>query len=150
MKSLFDTEAYNEVKNRINAIPVDSSPQWGKMNAGQMFKHCQTPFDIINGTVEFNIKVGFFKKLMFSMMKSMMYNDKLWKQSVPTPKEFVIDYKVDTNAERENLLSKVDQFHERKKQEQWEPHPIFGNFKKDQWGKMNYKHLDHHLRQFGV
>jgi hypothetical protein len=150
MKSLFETESYNEVKNRINAIPEGSAPQWGKMNAGQMFKHCQTPFDIIDGTVEFNVKVGFFKKLIFSMMKSMMYNDKLWKQSVPTPKEFVIDYEVDPAQEREKLLSKVHRFHQRKDQEQWDPHPVFGKFKKDQWGKMNYKHLDHHLRQFGV
>ena len=150
MQSLFDTDTYNEVKSRINSLSEDSKPKWGKMNVGQMFKHCQTPFDIINGTVKFNNKVGFIKKLMFSMMKSVMYNDKLWKQNVPTPKEFVIDYDVDTEAERKNLLTKVDQFHERKNQEQWDPHPIFGKFKKDQWGKMNYKHLDHHLRQFGV
>jgi hypothetical protein len=150
MKSLFYTEAYNEVKNRIKTISEDSTPVWGKMNAGQMFKHCQTPFDIIDGTIEFNVKIGFIKKLIFSMMKSMMYNDKLWKQSVQTPREFVIDYEVDTSTEREKLLIKVDHFHNRKDQEIWNPHPIFGKFKKDQWGKMNYKHLDHHLRQFGV
>ncbi len=84
------------------------------------------------------------------MMKSMMYNDKLWRHNVPTGKEFVIDYTVDFNQEKTNLLTMVDQFHERKNQEEWNPHPVFGNFKKEQWGKMNYKHLDHHLRQFGV
>ncbi|NND11366.1 MAG: DUF1569 domain-containing protein, partial [Flavobacteriaceae bacterium] len=33
---------------------------------------------------------------------------------------------------------------------EWEPHPSFGYYTKDQWGKTQYKHLDHHLRQFGV
>ena len=84
------------------------------------------------------------------MMKPMMYNDKLWRQNVPTGKEFIIDYEVDFNQEKTNLLSMINQFHERKNQETWNPHPIFGSFKKEQWGKMQYKHLDHHLRQFGV
>ena len=80
----------------------------------------------------------------------MMYNDRLWKQSVPTPREFVVDYKVNPSEERQKLLSKIEQFHERKNQEDWDPHPVFGKFSREQWGKMNYKHLDHHLRQFGV
>ncbi|MBL0146112.1 MAG: DUF1569 domain-containing protein [Chitinophagaceae bacterium] len=29
-------------------------------------------------------------------------------------------------------------------------HPFFGKFTGDQWGKFMYKHLDHHLQQFGV
>ena len=36
------------------------------------------------------------------------------------------------------------------KTEIWNPHPMFGKFTMEQWGKMEYKHLDHHLRQFGV
>ena len=150
MKSLFDPEAFQEVKDRINAIPDEGTPQWGAMNAGQMFRHCQTPFDIINGTVVFSVKIGIFKRLIFKMMKPMMYNDRLWKQSVPTPREFVVDYKVNPSEERQKLISKIEQFHERKNQEDWDPHPVFGKFSREQWGKMNYKHLDHHLRQFGV
>eukprot|EP01034_Spumella_vulgaris_P011942 gene11942-15193_t len=30
------------------------------------------------------------------------------------------------------------------------PHPFFGKFTPEQWGKGLYKHLDHHLQQFGV
>ncbi|MDZ4803510.1 MAG: DUF1569 domain-containing protein [Candidatus Eisenbacteria bacterium] len=31
-----------------------------------------------------------------------------------------------------------------------EPNPIFGNLSVDEWGKLSWKHLDHHLRQFGA
>ena len=150
MKSLFDSTTLSEVKDRIETISEGTTPNWGKMNSGQMLKHCQIPFNIINGTQEVKFKVGFLKKMIFSMMKPMMYNDKPWKQSVPTGKEFIIDYDVDFNTEKNNLLNLVDQFHDREDQEQWDPHPVFGKFKNDQWGKMNFKHLDHHLRQFGV
>jgi hypothetical protein len=30
------------------------------------------------------------------------------------------------------------------------PHPFFGKLTPEQWGKGTYKHLDHHLKQFGV
>lgn len=30
------------------------------------------------------------------------------------------------------------------------PHPFFGKLTSEQWGKCIYKHLDHHLKQFGV
>lgn len=30
------------------------------------------------------------------------------------------------------------------------PHPFFGKLTSEQWGKGIYKHLDHHLKQFGV
>lgn len=30
------------------------------------------------------------------------------------------------------------------------PHPFFGKLTPEQWGKGLYKHLDHHLNQFGV
>ena len=35
-------------------------------------------------------------------------------------------------------------------EKKWNPHPIFGAFTHQQWGQLQYKHLDHHLRQFGV
>jgi hypothetical protein len=30
------------------------------------------------------------------------------------------------------------------------PHPFFGPLKPQQWAILMYKHVDHHLRQFGV
>ncbi len=30
------------------------------------------------------------------------------------------------------------------------PHPVFGRLSVDDWGRLSWKHLDHHLRQFGL
>ena len=84
------------------------------------------------------------------MFKSSLYDDKPWKQNLPTTKQFkVIDTKHFT-SEKNRLLKKVKQFHDEKLKKEWPPHPMFGEFTKDQWGKLEYKHLDHHLTQFGV
>ena len=150
MKSLFDAETLSEINVRIGKLDNNTTPSWGKMNVGQMVKHCQIPFGVFNGTVKMETKVGFFKKIIFSMMKPLMYNDKPWKKNVPTGKEFIIKGEVDFANERETLLGLVHDFHKRKNQSKWPKHPVFGQFTADQYGKMNYKHLDHHLSQFGV
>jgi hypothetical protein len=31
-----------------------------------------------------------------------------------------------------------------------ERHPVFGKLSKENWSKATWKHLDHHLKQFGV
>ena len=150
MKSLFETESLSEITNRINSLNESTTPDWGKMNAGQMVKHCQIPFGVINGTVKMETKVGFMKKFIFSLMKPLMYNDKPWKKNIPTGKEFIINEEVEFNKEKDVLLDFINEFHKRKTQTEWPPHPVFGKFKTEQWGKMQYKHLDHHLTQFGV
>ena len=150
MKSLFENETINEINTRINSLTEDSKPLWGKMNVGQMLKHSQVPYKVLNGTKKVDSNIGPIKKFIFSMMKPIMYNDKPWKKNIPTGKEFIVTDDVDFTSERKTLLTLVNDFHKKKDQKEWPPHPIFGEFTPEQWGKMSYKHLDHHLKQFGV
>jgi len=79
-----------------------------------------------------------------------MYNDKPWRKGLPTaPQLKVVDDK-DFKEEKAILEQLVDAFHQLDNREVWNPHPLFGKFTKEQYGQMEYKHLDHHLRQFGV
>jgi len=150
MKSLLDKETLSEITNRFGNLDNQTNPKWGKMKASQMVKHCQISFEVLNGTVKMETKVSFIKKIIFSMMKPLMYNDKPWRKNVPTPKEFIISGEVNFTNERETLLNLIHDFHKRKNQSEWPKHPVFGKFTGEQYGKMNYKHLDHHLSQFGV
>ena len=79
-----------------------------------------------------------------------MYNDKPWKKNIPTGKEFIINEEVDFKEEQSKLLKMISEFSKKKNQTHWNPHPIFGKFTGEQYGKMLYKHLNHHLTQFGV
>ncbi len=104
MKSLFERESFNEITSRINSLSDSTTPDWGKMNVAQMLKHCQKPFGVVNGTLKMEIKVGFFKKIIFSLFKPIMYNDKPWKKNIPTGKEFIITGEVNFDKEKEVLL----------------------------------------------
>jgi len=149
MKSLFDQAVYEEITGRLNKLSLQSVRCWGKMNAAQMLAHCQEAF-----------KVPLSKKsppkmypfaLIGWMMKSKLYNDSPWSQGLPTAPSFKIQDERDFEKEKKQLTEMVTRFH------QSDPgviekivHPVFGKFTGEQWGKSIYKHLDHHLRQFGV
>ena len=150
MKSIFETEAKAELLNRLENLDAESSAKWGKMNVNQMLVHCTKPIELALGesTIE---KPNFLMSMMMKLVAPSLYNDKPWKEGLPTAKEFVIANSEDFNTEKDKLKSKIetmsvskDYFEPKKK------HPYFGTFTSDQWGKSAYKHLDHHFRQFGV
>lgn len=150
MKSLFNQDTHSEIINRIENLNENSQANWGKMTVGQMFKHCQLPLNVANGKLELNANIGFFKKLIFKAFKPLMYNDKPWNKNLNTPRQFRVTDKQEFITEKKNLKIIIAEFTVRKNENNWPPHPLFGKFTNEQWGKMQYKHLDHHLTQFGV
>ena len=149
MKSLFSEDAVTEIKSRLEHLSTSHKPQWGKMNVSQMLTHCQFPLQVAVGDLKLQ-RPNAFKRALFSMFKSSLYNDKPWKQGLPTAKEFVVTTDTEFAPEKSKLLTEIDKFHAKKTQTQWPEHPMFGKFNSEQWGQMQYKHLDHHLKQFGV
>ncbi|MAB57513.1 MAG: hypothetical protein CL524_08185 [Aequorivita sp.] len=146
MKSLFGEAAFSEINDRIDNLSANSEKLWGKMSVGQMLSHCQEPLKVALGKGK--IKKQFFP-LAFLFKKS-LYNDKPWKRNLPTASSFRVLEDKDFATEKVVLKKLIAEFHTKKNQTLWEPHPIFGKFSAEQWGKMQYKHLDHHLQQFGV
>lgn len=149
MKSIFSDEAEVEIKLRIEKLQPNQNPIWGKMNSSQMLAHCKFPLQVALGELQLD-KPNVFKRLFFSLFKSSLYDDKAWKQNLPTAKVFVVSGQKEFNKEKTELVSEIEKFRAKKTQAIWPPHPIFGKFTNEQWGKMQYKHLDHHLKQFGV
>jgi hypothetical protein len=149
MKSLFDTAAYNEVKQRINNLTPQSQRQWGKMEPAQMLAHCKEAFKVpLSDKAYPPMMLG---KLLGWMMKHKLYNDSLWGKNAPTAPDFIIKDQRDFEKEKQELIALIDKFHTSGPEKIGNfPHPFFGTFTKDQWAQSAYKHLDHHLRQFGV
>ncbi|WP_299397481.1 DUF1569 domain-containing protein [uncultured Gelidibacter sp.] len=150
MHTLFDQKVHQEVLKRVDSLTENSTPKWGKMNVAQMVKHCQMPLLVATGKLELTENVGVFKKLVLKLYKPVMYNDKPWPENTTTPKDFLVTENYNFEDERVLLIAAINEFHNKALNMHWPKHPYFGNFSTDQWGKMQYKHLDHHLTQFGV
>ena len=149
MKSLFDTSTYQEIKTRLKALSPDAKRNWGEMDVAQMLHHCQKPI-LIAMDKETIKKPPFPLNLIMRIVKPTLYNDKPLKRNLPTAKELIVNSDKNFTEERQQLALLIDEFHNHKDKEDWKPHPIFGKFSKQQWGKMQYKHLNHHFEQFGV
>ncbi|NRR91644.1 DUF1569 domain-containing protein [Winogradskyella undariae] len=147
MKSIFEESGYNDIKTRIETLNKDSKSQWGKMNIGQMAWHCQGPFNIMLEKEDYKLKPSWLAKVFF---KKSLYNDKPWKKGLPTAKVLKTKESKDFNAEILKLKPLIDESHALKEKTEWASHPAFGYFTAQQWGQMQYKHLDHHLKQFGA
>jgi len=147
MKSIFNPETHKEVILRLNNLNENSKPLWGKMTVGQMANHCQTPLNVILQKKNYGLKPNWLVKIFF---KKSMYNDKPWRKNMPTPKRFKVVEQKQLNTEKQTLINLLEDLHHLKDKTNWQPHPVFGEFTKNQWGQMQYKHLNHHLSQFGV
>jgi Protein of unknown function (DUF1569) len=149
MKNLLDKEVYLELTKRAQNLQPNSQSQWGKMNVSQMIAHVSEAYSV--PLSDKPLPRMFIGKLIGWAIKPMLYNDKPWKQNLPTAPSFIIKDERNFNAELLKLLNLIEKFHQAGAENIGRfPHPMFGNFTTDQWGMAMYKHLDHHLVQFGV
>jgi hypothetical protein len=52
--------------------------------------------------------------------------------------------------ERAALLEMLERIGTAPLEGAWPAHPLFGSLTRREWGVLTYKHIDHHLKQFGA
>ena len=149
MKNLFQPDAVDEVISRIDKLQPAAQRQWGKMDVAQMMAHCSAALDMASGRlVRPRVLIG---RLIGSLIRPIYSNDKPLSRNSPTDKRLVISGPRDFSSEQEQLKARVRQFHQGgEAQCTKHPHPFFGAITPHEWSTGMYKHLDHHLRQFGA
>ena len=143
---MFDPAVRQDIIDRINKLTAQTQHKWGRMNVAQMLSHVQLPISCAYGTHQ--VKGSFLLRLVGPLFKSILYNEKPYKQSLPTDPSYIVVDEKDFEAEKQGLLDKLDRFDQ--KNIVVENHPVWGKLTKEQWSKATWKHLDHHLKQFGV
>jgi hypothetical protein len=149
MKNIFNPLHSEEILNRIDQINPNAKSIWGKMEVAQMLAHCSSFQDIAMGN-SFPAR-DWLGRLVGPLAKPIFYNDKPLPRNMSTiPTILVVDDK-DFETEKRNLKKKIMTFQNSGADKcKIHPHPFFGKLTSEQWGKGIYKHLDHHLKQFGV
>jgi hypothetical protein len=149
MKSLFNEVDCNEMIGRIGKLSARDQPQWGKMSVGQMTAHVQMPLKVAIG--EIRLKRGLLGILFGSVARKRYAGKASFTKNLPTDKHFVIKNQPDITEEKKNLTRILQRFQQLGPEGlSKEPHPIFGKMTSSEWDTIMWKHLDHHLRQFGA
>jgi hypothetical protein len=150
LPNIFTAEVSNTITQRINSLSATQQALWGTMSVGQMLAHCNVTYEMVFETK--HPKPNFFIQLMLKMfVKSKVVSEAPYGQNGQTAPQFIIKETKDFNIEKERLIQYIQ-----KVQQLGEQHfdgkesLSFGTLNKTEWNNMFYKHLDHHLRQFGV
>ena len=149
MKTIFDKETRDELIVRIKSLNENSTANWGKMNFYQMLKHCTLYDEWILGKNNPVYKQVFIGRLFGkTALKDFVGDDKPLKRNMRTLNNLLVVLS-SGNAASEKLkwIDLVKEF-----ENYSNPnfiHSFFGKMIKEQIGYLDYKHTDHHLRQFG-
>lgn len=148
MKSLFEPADREAILARLAALQPESARHWGKMDPAQMLCHCSLALE--TGTGDRPMKQKFIGKILMPFFRSSILGEKPFDKNSPTDPTFVVSVPRDFNAERTRLVNLIQRFVERGESAAGkETHAFFGKMTGQEWGELMYKHIDHHLRQFG-
>lgn len=150
MKNIFEKETTDELISRIDSLNTNSQGLWGKMDVAQMMAHCSVSYEMVydnihpkpNGLVRFILK---------TFVKPSVVGEKGYSKSIKTAPVFIIKGDKDFELEKARLIAYLKRsqadgaaYFDRRES------LSFGKLNTQEWNNMFYKHLDHHLNQFGV
>lgn len=150
MTDIFDSKETDAVIARINKLKPTTLPLWGKMSVDQMLAHCNVVYEMVYDNKHPKPN-GFAKMMLKLFVKNTVVGTKPYKKNSKTAPQFLVtDSKhfVEEKARLTDYLKKTqslggDYFAGK------ESHSL-GSLTKQEWNNMFYKHLNHHLNQFGV
>ena len=150
LPNIFNSQTTTEFIRRVNSLTGNETPLWGKMNVGQMLSHCCVPYQQILG--ENTDRPPFIMRvLMRWFFRKSMTNAKPYQKNLPTGPTLVRTGSHNINEERIRLISYIERVGQIGPEQLKEiPSLSLGKLSAVEWSNMLYKHLDHHLRQFGV
>ena len=150
VENLYDPTAYTTVLERLARLRGDTPAQWGTMDATRMLAHCAEVSEVFDGTKPLE-NTPWHVNLMRRFIRRMVVNDTFYGRNLPTHPQYRVKTARGFEAERDRLLASLQRFHaEDPARAEQREHPMFGRLSRDERGRAAWKHVDHHLRQFGV
>jgi hypothetical protein len=149
MQNLFNDIDVSDIIKRIEKLTPGSQRLWGKMNVAQMLAHTNVSMETAMGVNK--IPRVFIGRIIGTLMKGRVLSEKPFGRNSPTDKSYIFKGEHDFEIEKSKTIASIRKFHEGGPSKcTTHPHPFFGHFTPEQWAVFEWKHLDHHLRQFGV
>lgn len=133
--------------DRINKLTAETPANWGKMTPTQLFRHCNAAVEV--AFAERTMKINFFIKLLGKMLKNKVFNSD-FKRNSPTAPELIFTDSYDFETAKKELITNFSKFAKGHSSIKVFDHPFWGKMNYDDWNKLMWRHLDHHLIQFGV
>lgn len=149
MKNLFQNNVVEEIIERINKLTPSSQRQWGKMTIDQMLEHCFVTMQTATGDKV--VSRLFIGKILGRFLKSTLVGKNEVRKNISTHPDFLVNTPAPIDEKKKNLIEIIKKFHKGGEENcTTHPHTFAGKLLPIEWAILMYKHLDHHLKQFGV
>jgi hypothetical protein len=147
MPPLLDATTRDAFTKRVQKLTADTRPTWGKMTVDQMLHHVNTSMSEALGEYKAPRSIKGLPEWLIRF--AILYGP--WGKGAPTrPDMFVAEGKrFEFETEHRRLQSMIDHFCKLPQDGPW---PRSANFAMTgkHWAVLEGRHVDHHLRQFGV
>ena len=148
MKTMWDRDAAGEIRDRVARLTPDRAGQWGRMSTQQMVCHLSESLKLSLGELHAAPK---HLPIRYPPLKQIVIYLAPFPKNAPTAPELVIAATPQPwGDDVARLQTLIDRFTARSAQTAWPDHPAFGPMSRRACGVLAYRHMDHHLRQFGV
>ena len=150
MTDLFEAQTVKQLKARMAKLGPDSRRLWGTMTAAQALAHCAASMEwAVGDAAPPRMLLG---RIIGWLVKPLLLgNDQPMRKNTKTVKSLIVNDQRDLDSERERLNRLIDRFAAGGPEGcTRHPHSFFGPLTPQEWATLEYKNLDHHLRQFGV
>lgn len=147
MKTIFDAKLRDGLLARVNHVTADTKPRWGKMNAEQMLAHLVEAMRMSIGELQTKPKKV---PVRYWPLRELAIYVLPWPKGTPTAPELLPTDRRSVEDSKRELVRLLQAVGERASATEWPEHPAFGKLSTRAWGVLGWRHVDHHLRQFGL
>jgi hypothetical protein len=148
MKTMWDGPCQREIRDRVARLSPESKGEWGKMSAPQVVCHLADSLKMALGDLPVTSR---HMPIRYPPLKQFIVYVAPFPKSAPTAPELLVRSPRAWSADVADLQALVDRFVARGSESTpWVDHPAFGRLSRRAWGVLVYRHMDHHLRQFGA
>lgn len=146
MRCLHDLATRTALCSRLEALQPDAPRQWGQMTVDQMLRHLSIAIGATLGH-------GNFTPMKLPMPAPIFHFFALnlpWKKGLPTHPDFCVGERYEFTGEKARCLTLIEEFVGKPMDSAWPDSPLFGPVTGRFNSRLQAKHIDHHLRQFGA
>ena len=148
-KTLWDEAARRALLDRARRLTPASTPRWGSFTVDRMLAHVVDGFRMATGELPVRPKKVRLPISRWPLNVLFIHLVGMPKHA-PTARELVARPPASIEEELRELDAQMALLASMRERTDWPAHPFFGKLSRRAWGVLGWKHVDHHLRQFGV
>jgi Protein of unknown function (DUF1569) len=148
MGSILNARDRAAISSRMQSLSAASNARWGQMSVAGMMQHLRLSAEMAVG----ELKVESANKRAFQIfpLKHLILYVLPFPKGAPTAPDLLPGASTSFDEERAALLALLERIGAGPQAGAGPPHPLFGPMSCWEWGAVTYKHVDHHLKQFGA